>query len=166
LREARDSFDPEKRRSHTVANYVDQTASGSSRVIYISRGIAGTSGYLVSGAVHAEDQQAVGDGIKSRIQKRNARQLKLTGVLLEIAATLSSLPPDTWERCQRDMLSVVRRYSSMAPPPATRTVAPPEICLWGMIFDTWEKRDEASAEDGVLLEADRAQTGRASSGRP
>jgi hypothetical protein len=138
LQEARDSFDPGKRRSHAVANFIDEAALGSVRVGDILRGGAGSGLYLTSGAVRAEDQQAVGDGINSILQERTAQQLKVSEVLQEIAAILPGLPRDAWERCQRDMLSIVRHYTSTAPRAIPNVVATPEVCFWSVIFDTWE----------------------------
>jgi len=137
LGEARDSADPEKRRSHAVAAFIEGVPAGSIRVLDIQRGGAGIVGYIASDAVHEEDQHAVGDGIKLMLQERFAQQSKVSELLQEIAAIMPGLSQDAWERCQRDMLSIARHYTSPTPG-TTPTVVAPEICFWGLIFDTWE----------------------------
>jgi hypothetical protein len=143
LRWARDSADPEKRRSRAVANFIDQVRPGSIRVGNISRG-AGGMGFYLSNAVCEEDQRAVSNGITSILDEHGTQLSKATTLLREIAAILPGLPQDAWERCQRDVLSVVQHYA-LPTTNAPSTVEAPEICFWGVIFDTWEKETKPTS---------------------
>lgn len=122
LRAARDSLDPEKRRARAIAEYMEQVPRGIA-VLDIQRGGMGVAAH--------EDS----DSINAALGERWQNQSKVTELLREVAAVLPALPLDCWERCQSDMLNIVRHYA--APAATTPTITAPEVCLWGTIFDRW-----------------------------
>jgi integrase len=103
---------------------MERVPEGAVRVLAIRRGGMGVAAY--------EEADSINAALRDRWQK----QSNVAELLREIAAIMPGLPAESWERCQAEVLNIIRHYVS--PAPKAPTIAAPEICLWGTIFDSWE----------------------------
>lgn len=136
LRGARDCADPAKRQMHAAAAYLSSTRQLGVGVREGGQtGGIGLTGYL-NDTVGPEDHQAVGDMVLAAMHQRARDQSKIASLMRELAVILPNLPPESWDRCQTDLLSVVRHHVSSAE--ERQRIEIPQVCFWGPIFDSWQ----------------------------